>query len=80
MIPHPSPTTPPFSNFPMYFQGPNVNMSSVSPNTRSVLKDMLQNKQAQVNQANQEPKNDANTFMGQKICSPTACKYAVHLI
>ncbi|KAM3961062.1 uncharacterized protein ACR2FA_004835 [Aphomia sociella] len=39
-----------------------------SANTRSVLKDLLQNK----SQANIDAKNDANTFMGQKICSPTA--------
>ncbi|XP_063825289.1 nuclear pore complex protein Nup214 [Ostrinia nubilalis] len=39
---------------------------SPSANTRSVLKDLLQNKQA-----NATAKNDANTFMGQKICSPT---------
>lgn len=36
-------------------------------NTRSVLKDLLQNKQALA-----EAKNEANLFMGQKICSPTA--------
>uniref|UniRef100_A0A2A4JHJ1 Nuclear pore complex protein Nup214 phenylalanine-glycine (FG) domain-containing protein n=1 Tax=Heliothis virescens TaxID=7102 RepID=A0A2A4JHJ1_HELVI len=34
-----------------------------SADTRSVLKDLLQNKQA---------KNDANTFMGQPICSPSS--------
>ncbi|CAH2980240.1 unnamed protein product [Chilo suppressalis] len=50
-----------------------------STNTRSVLKVLLQNKQAN---ANAEPnavasaKNDANTFMGQKICSPSAFSFA----
>ncbi|XP_026750394.1 nuclear pore complex protein Nup214-like isoform X2 [Galleria mellonella] len=38
-----------------------------SANTRSVLKDLLQSK----SQANVDVKNDANTFMGQRICSPT---------
>ncbi|XP_030020523.2 nuclear pore complex protein Nup214 isoform X2 [Manduca sexta] len=45
-----------------------LNTASASAATKSVLKDLLQNK----SQANLEAKNDANTFMGQKICSPTS--------
>ncbi|XP_059047095.1 nuclear pore complex protein Nup214 [Achroia grisella] len=42
--------------------------TGTSANTRSALKDLLQSK----SQANVDTKNDGNTFMGQKICSPTA--------
>lgn len=62
------PQQPEFPNFTRFAPTP-----TVSPNTRNVLKVMLQNKQTP---ANQEPKSDANSFMGQKICSPFACKYA----
>ncbi|KPJ08362.1 Nuclear pore complex protein Nup214 [Papilio machaon] len=40
---------------------------AVTSTTLSLLKDMLQSK----SQANAEAKNDANTFMGQPICTPT---------
>lgn len=36
--------------------------------SNSVLKDILQNK---TNTVDVESKNELNTFMGQKICSPT---------
>lgn len=53
--------------------------SSSSPMNQaqgSVLKDLLQNKQKNFDAKPAETKNDANTFMGQKICSPStfACK------
>lgn len=63
------PHQPEFPNFTRFAPPP-----TVSPNTRSVLKVMLQNKQTPANPVNQETKSDANTFMGQKICSPFACK------
>lgn len=42
------------------------NTMPVSSSTLSLLKDMLQNKA----QANNVPRNDANRFMGQPICTP----------
>ncbi|CAG5050409.1 unnamed protein product [Parnassius apollo] len=47
-------------------------MVTVTSTTRSLLKDMLQNK----SQTNGETKNDANIFMGQKICSPSAFEFS----
>ncbi|XP_068631769.1 nuclear pore complex protein Nup214 [Battus philenor] len=48
------------------------NTGTVTNTTRGLLKDMLQNK----SQANAEVKNDANTFMGQKICSPSPFNFS----
>ncbi|XP_072931956.1 uncharacterized protein Nup214 isoform X2 [Epargyreus clarus] len=47
---------------------------TIAPTTKSLLKDLLQNK-SQAN-ANVEPKSDANTFMGQNVCSPTAFSFS----
>ncbi|XP_026317572.1 nuclear pore complex protein Nup214-like isoform X3 [Hyposmocoma kahamanoa] len=65
------PHQPEFPNFTRFAPPP-----TVSPNTRSVLKVMLQNKQTPANPVNQETKSDANTFMGQKICSPFAWQFS----
>ncbi|KAI5651908.1 hypothetical protein NE865_00245 [Phthorimaea operculella] len=48
---------------------------TASANTRSILKDMLQNKQVN-NMPSGEAKNDGNLFMGQKICSPSAFAFS----
>ncbi|XP_049868746.1 nuclear pore complex protein Nup214-like isoform X2 [Pectinophora gossypiella] len=53
------------------FAPPTSTNITASVHTRSILKDMLQNKQANI-----EAKNDANTFMGQKICSPSAFAFS----
>ncbi|KAL0841302.1 hypothetical protein ABMA28_015017 [Loxostege sticticalis] len=68
--PKPLPTQGLFASKPPSFSTPQQQSLSASPNTRSVLKDLLQNKQA-----NAAAKNDANTFMGQKICSPVAFSF-----
>ncbi|CAH0579299.1 unnamed protein product [Chrysodeixis includens] len=53
-VPQPKPAAPPFA----------FSSTPAPAETRSVLKDLLQSKQA--------AKNDANTFMGQSICSPSS--------
>ncbi|XP_047024011.1 nuclear pore complex protein Nup214 isoform X3 [Helicoverpa zea] len=63
--PKPEPPKPQPQAAPLKPVAPAFSFSSTpaSADTRSVLKDLLQNKQA---------KNEANTFMGQPICSPTS--------
>ncbi|KAJ2946087.1 hypothetical protein O0L34_g5006 [Tuta absoluta] len=60
---------PPTQTQPLPFAPPAS--ITASANTRSILKDMLQNKQA-----NSEAKTEANLFMGQKICSPSAFAFS----
>ncbi|XP_026724949.1 nuclear pore complex protein Nup214 [Trichoplusia ni] len=57
-VPQPKPAAPAFA----------FSSTPAPAETRSVLKDLLQNKQA--------AKNDANTFMGQNICSPSSFAFS----
>ncbi|XP_050345829.1 nuclear pore complex protein Nup214 [Nymphalis io] len=54
-------------------------LSPMTPDTKSLLRKMiLKNGAGTVESTQQaaEPKNDANTFMGQNICSPTAFSFS----
>lgn len=74
-LPQPKPVHPVLSQ--QYSPITPVALSSSPPaNTRSVLKDLLQNKQANNEAKANEAKNDANTFMGQPICSPSSFTFS----